>query len=208
MGNKKKVGKIVFAIICAIIVVVCIIIQVVIKNEDKKLAEESKKYETLIAETKSGDKIETDYIHIDDEKFYIKVPKSFKQLDYETILKKYSGDVPKLVFSSEDTKINIAVSQTDNNMKDVQIKPYIEYMEKLLKDNSEIIEIKNYEVDNHTIGQIKLISASEDTNIYNNMICFSYNDKLVIITFNCTEDLKEEWSNIGDFIIDSLFFKE
>ena len=208
MNNKKKILTIFFGVICVIIVVACIIIQVVIKNEDKKLAEESKKYETLIAETKSGSKVETEYVHVDDEKFYIKVPKDFKQLDYETILKKYSGEVPKIVFSSEDTKINIAISQTSNDMKDNQIKAYIEYMEKLLKDNSDVIETKCYEVDNHTIGKIKLISEAEDTNIYNNMICFSYNDKLVIITFNCTEDLKDEWVNIGDFVIDSLFFKE
>lgn len=208
MKDKKKIGKIIFGIVCVLIVIVCIIIQIVIKNESEKLEKESKKYETLIVETLSGNKIETEYIHIDNENFYIKVPKNFKQLEYETIIKKYNGDVPNLVFSNDETTINIAISTTENKMKDSQIKEYKEYMQELLKNHSEIIETNYYNVDNHNIGQIKLISNAADTKIYNNMICFSYNDKLVIITFNCTENLKDEWNNVGDFIIDSLFFKE
>lgn len=89
-----------------------------------------------------------------------------------------------------------------------QIKEYIEYMNSILKKDNKIINTNFYKVDNHNIGQIKLISTASDTKIYNNMICFSYNNKLVIITFNCTENLKDEWINVGDFIIDSLFFKE
>lgn len=208
MKDKKKIVKIIFGIVCVLIITVCIIIQIIIKNENKKLEKESQKYETLVVETLSGNKIETEYTHIDNKNFYIKIPKNFKALDYETIIKKYNGDVPNVVFSNDETTINIAISTTENEMNNRQIKGYIEYMNNLLKDYSEIVNTKFYEVDNHNIGQIKLISNATDTKIYNNMICFSYDDKLVIITFNCTEDLKDEWSNVGDFIIDSLFFKE
>lgn len=208
MKDKKKIVKIIFGIVCVLIITVCIIIQIIIKNENKKLEKESQKYETLVVETLSGNKIETEYTHIDNKNFYIKIPKNFKALDYETIIKKYNGDVPNVVFSNDETTINIAISTTENKMNNRQIKGYIEYMNNLLKDYSEIVNTKFYEVDNHNIGQIKLISNATDTKIYNNMICFSYDDKLVIITFNCTEDLKDEWSNVGDFIIDSLFFKE
>ena len=208
MKDKKKIGMIIFGVICIVIVAVCIVIQVVIKNEDKKLEKEAQKYETLITETKSGNKIETEYLHVDNEKFYLKVPKDFKQLDYETITKKYSGNVPNIVFSNDETTINIAISMTEDRMKNNQIKKYIENMENLLKGSSKIIETNYYDVDNHNVGQIKLVSSATVTEIYNNMICFSYNDKLVIITFNCTEDLTDEWNNVGDFIINSLFFKE
>lgn len=208
MKDKKKIGTVIIGIVCAVIVSVCSIIQITVKNADKELDKEQKKYETLIVETKSGDKIETEYTHIDTEKFYIKIPKNFRQLDYDTIIKKYNGDVPDVVFSNDETTINIAISLTENKMKDNEIKEYIEYMENVLKDSSEIIDTNLYKVDHHQIGQIKLITNASDTQIYNNMICFSYEDKLVIINFNCTEDLKDEWNNIGDFIIDSLFFQE
>ena len=103
--------------------------------------------------------------------------------------------------------INIAISLTENKMLDSGIKKYHQYMVELLKDNSEIIDSKTYQVGGYTIGQIKLLSTASDTKIYNNMLCFSYQDKLVIVTFNCTEELKEQWQEVGDFIIDSLFFK-
>ena len=207
MKKGNKTVTVVLGAIFAIIIIACIIIQVIIANEDKKLEKESKKYETLTAQTKSGEQIETNYIHIEENEFYVKIPTTFKQLDYETINKKYNGDVPNIVFSNDETTINIAISITENEMKNEQINDYIQYMEKILKNNSEIVATNYYKEGNHNIGQIKLISKATDTNIYNNMICFSYNDKLVIVTFNCTEELREEWQNIGDFVIDSLFFK-
>lgn len=207
MKKGNKTIKVVLGAIFVIIISACIIIQVVISNDNKKLEKESKKYETLTTQTKSGEQIETEYIHIEENEFYIKIPKAFKQLDYETINKKYNGDVPNIVFSNDETTINIAISITENEMKNEQIKTYKEYMEKILKNNSEIISSNLYEEEKHNIGQIKLMSNAVDTKIYNNMIFFSYNDKLVIIAFNCTEDLKEEWQNVGDFITDSLFFK-
>lgn len=206
MKNNKKI--IIFAIVCIVIVIACVVVQILLNKDTKKLEEESKKFETLVTQTKSGETIETEYTHIEDNKFYIKVPKKFKQLDYETITKKYQGDIPKVVFSNEETTINLAISITNNELKNNQIKSFKEQMENVLKGNSEILETNYYEVDNHNIAKIKLISKGTDTDIYNNMICFSYNDKQVIITFNCTKELQEEWQEVGDFIIDSLFIKE
>ncbi len=52
------------------------------------------------------------------------------------------------MFSNDKTTINVAISTTENRMKDSQIKAYKEYMEKLLKDYSEnILETNYYNVD-------------------------------------------------------------
>ncbi len=40
MKDKKKIGKIVLAMICVLIIAICIIIQVVIENDNKKLEKE------------------------------------------------------------------------------------------------------------------------------------------------------------------------
>lgn len=205
MKDKKKVG-VILTIVVILIVLVCVVIQVVLNQDTKRLEEEGKKYETLTTETKSGTKVETEYTHIDNEKFYFKVPKDFKALDTETIHQKYTGEVPDVVFSNEETTINLAISMTENKMSDDEIKQYKDYMENLLKDHVEILEAKDETVEGHKVGKIKLISNATDTKIYNNMLFFSYQEKLVIITFNCTEELQEEWSGVGDFLIDSLFF--
>ncbi len=207
MKHKKMIG-IVCGIICVVVVIASLVIQIVLKQEDKKLKEESKKYETLVTETKSGRKIETEYTHIEENKFYFKVPKSFHSLDYETITKKYQGKVPSVVFSNEETTINLAISLTEDAMKDNQIEAYIKSMETVLKQTSEMIGTEVYQVDGHSVGEMKLVSQAEDTKIYNHMIVFSYQDRLVIMAFNCTEELTDEWKSVGDFIMESLFFKE
>lgn len=188
-----------------LVLLILAIIQITLKVESNKLDDLQEKYENMTVNTRSGELIETLYTYIDDNKFYIKIPKNFKELTLEEINGKYNGDVPSSVFSNEDTTINVAISLTDNNMKDIGIESYVNYVVNLL--NVEMISKEIYKVDNHTIGRLEFISDAVDTKIYNNMICFSYNEKLVIISFNTTIDLKEEWEDVGKFIIDSLFFK-
>lgn len=171
----------------------------------EKAETEGQKNKVLSSPSGNNEKVETEYISIDD-KFYLKVPRSFKRLDDEIIAEKYHGDVPDIVFSNDDITINIAVSFTENQMTDSQIERYKELMENLFKHNSEIIDTDYYHVDDYSVGQIKLISDAVDTQIYNNMIFFSYDGKLVLISFNCTKNLKDEWDDIGDFIISSLSF--
>lgn len=208
MKDKKQIEVVIFGIICIVTIIVCLIIQFAIKQEDKKLQKESEKLEILTVKTKSGIEIETEYLNFDNSKFYLKIPKNFKKLDYETIIKKYNGNVPNIVFSNDDITINVTVGLTNNKMNNTQIESFKEIIEKILKNNSEIITSDLYEVNNHNVGKIKLISQAQDTNIYNNIIFFSYNGKLVIVTFNCTTELQREWQDVGDFIIDSLFFEE
>lgn len=211
MKKEKKLWKILLVFIGGGILIstICGIVTLHFNNESKKLEKESKKLNTFLVKTKSGTEIETEYIHVEDgNDFYVKVPKEFKQLSYDDITKKYSGNVPQIVFSNDSMSINIAISITNNEMKDSEIDQYRKYMENILQSSSEIIDTKSYKVDGHTIGQLKLMTKAEDTEIFNNMIFFSYHDKLVIVTFNCTAALKEEWEKVGDFIIDSLFFKE
>lgn len=208
MKNKKRVGLIIFSVICVIFIVICIVIQIIVKSDMKKLDKEAEKYETMITETRSGEQIETEYIHIGQDKFFVKVPTTFIQLDSEMINKKYQGDVPDVVFSTEDTKINIAINKTNVTMKNNEVLQYRLEFEKIYQDRAEILDTDYYEVDGHNVGKIRMISQAVDTKIYNNSLFFSYDDKLVIVTFNCTEDLKDEWEEVGNFIIDSLFFTD
>ena len=199
---------IIFVVICVIFVIACTVIQIKVRRETAELEKEAEKYETLITSTKSGEQVETEYTHIEDNKFFVKIPKSFETLDSETINIKYNGDVPSVVFSNEDITINIAINMTENDMSNDEIEEYKNQMEEMSKDSSEILSSNYYEVDNHNVGQIKMMTEAVDTNIYNNIIFFSYNDKLVLINFNCTEELREEWEGVGDFITDSLFFTD
>lgn len=168
--------------------------------------EDSKK-EALIVETNSGDEIKTEYIDFANTGFSLKIPTSFTLLDEDIKSQKYSGDIPDFVYSNEDAKINVVISLTENKIENNEIENFQKIIINMFKDNAEILDTDYYTIDDHNVGKVKIITKASDTYIYNNMIHFSYDGKLVIVTFNCTQDLEEEWCEVGDFIIDSLCFE-
>lgn len=173
-------------------------------NDNKSFKNLDEKYKDMVTKTKNGTEIETDYVYIDDNSFYFKVPINFRELSEDEIKGKYSGTLPDIVFSNDDTTINVSINLTNYKLKDTQISTYINYV--IDNIDGEIISKDTYIVDKHTIGNIKFINNAEDASIYNNIVYFSYDEKLVIISFNLTTDLMEEWENVGEFIIDSLIF--
>lgn len=207
MKRKKQLIKLFLGLFLILFLIACIIIQIYIGGQNKKLKKEKEKYENLQIKTDSGKQLKTNYIKINDHNFYIKVPTDFKQLTDESVQKKYNGDIPDIVFSNDETTVNIAVSITSSSLKNHEVKKYQKMIEALFSD-SQILASDYYQVEEHNIGQIKLISQASDTDIYNNIIFFSYDEKLVIIAFNCMKELQNEWEKVGDFIIESLFFKE
>lgn len=162
--------------------------------------------ENMIVTTSSGIEVETEYTYINNNDFYVKIPKIFKELTDDEISSKYSGYLPEVVFSNDDSTVNVAFSLTDKKIKDVQIESYINYLFNSLKSNNEIINNQIYTVDDHTVGRIEFVNKIVDSEIYNNMVCFSYNDRLVIVSFNSTIELRDEWEIVGKFIINSLKF--
>ena len=54
------------------------------------------------------------------------------------------------------------------------------------------------------VGVIELLTPAIDTKIYN-LICFSVVDgKILILTFNCTEEEMDDWTLTGQQILDSF----
>ncbi len=208
MKNMKKMSAILLISICIVAVIICVIVTIVLNNDSRELEKESEKLNTLVAETSDGERIETEYTRIDNDKFFFKVPVNFVRWDDETIMKKYSGNVPDIVFSNEETTVNLILSFTEDIIANDQIEVYKNSAEITFTEIGEIIESDCYEVDGHNVGRIKVITPAADTDIYNDMIFFSYDDELIVLSFNCISELSEKWRSVGDFLIDSLFFTD
>lgn len=208
MKNMKKTPAILLISICIVAVIICVIVTIVLNNDSRELEKESEKLNTLVAETSDGERIETEYTRIDNDKFFFKVPVNFVRWDDETIMKKYSGNVPDIVFSNEETTVNLILSFTEDIIANDQIEVYKNSAEITFTEIGEIIESDCYEVDGHNVGRIKVITPAADTDIYNDMIFFSYDDELIVLSFNCISELSEKWRSVGDFLIDSLFFTD
>ncbi len=208
MKNMKKMSAILLISICIVAVIICVIVTIVLNNDSRELEKESEKLNTLVAETSDGERIETEYTRIDNDKFFFKVPVNFVRWDDETIMKKYSGNVPDIVFSNEETTVNLILSFIEDIIANDQIEVYKNSAEITFTEIGEIIESDCYEVDGHNVGRIKVITPAADTDIYNDMIFFSYDDELIVLSFNCISELSEKWRSVGDFLIDSLFFTD
>ena len=208
MKNMKKMSAILLISICIVAVIICVIVTIVLNNDSRELEKESEKLNTLVAETSDGERIETEYTRIDNDKFFFKVPVNFVRWDDETIMKKYSGNVPDIVFSNEETTVNLILSFTEDIIANDQIEVYKNSAEITFTEIGEIIESDCYEVDGHNVGRIKVSTPAADTDIYNDMIFFSYDDELIVLSFNCISELSEKWRSVGDFLIDSLFFTD
>jgi len=176
-------------------------------NQDlQKQQQELDELANMQAATKSGEAVEMELFSFADGRFFLKLPKSFAPMDESLIAVKYpSGNAPTHVFTNEQTTINVALNITENNMSDDEIAQYIKYMEQEL-ENMEVLSSGVTEKSGRQIGQISFRSAAVDTDIYNHFLAFSDDGKLVLITFNCTVDLQDEWQPVGDFILESLHF--
>lgn len=163
--------------------------------------------ETVMIENGKGDKVESKYVSLEGYKYKVLVPTSFKELSAEEIAKDYgTTEAPERVYSNEENTVNVAFSKPNNTLKNDEIKEYLDAMKTILGTSMDVISADMVEKDGHNVGILKLVSELEDEKIYNQMAFFSYDDKLAIVTFNCRDNIRNEWEKVGNSIIDSLKF--
>lgn len=168
--------------------------------------ERDKDLDVFELKTSNGTKVEFEYKNFVD--YSIKVPKSLDIMDEETINIKYPYErAPKIVYTNEETSINLALQNQDDNMTNEQIPKYTRTMQKMFETMGEVKSVDFFVRDAHKVGEIKFISQAVDTKIFNHMIFFSVDDKLEIVSFNCVIDYQEEWEIVSDLIINSIKFK-
>ena len=162
---------------------------------------------TFQISTKDGEVIDTQYYNFEDGRFFLKLPKSFTNMPEELLQAKYpANNLPTYAFSNENGTISVAINVSNASMKNEQIGNYLKTMEQELSATSSILETKTTELDGRQIGQIIFISPAVDTDIYNHMVIFSDQDQLVVVNFNCTKELQENWQEVGRFLMNSLMF--
>lgn len=205
---RKLSQKAVAWIIGGIVIVIALVaIAIGVASNNNGSAERADQ-DNLSIENGKGEEIKTEYYHVGDNKFFIKIPTDFHTLTTSEINKKYSGEVPDIVFSDADSKVNIAISISDAEVRNEQIEEYLNVMIELLESSGDIIKSDYYEVNSHNVATIKVATSDDNERFYNHMMFFSYDDKLVVIAFNCNLDERTTWENVGDFILDSLYFEK
>ena len=194
-GNLAKIVLWIISLLAIAAVVTAVVVCFINKNDNSAYVETSK-----------GEKIETAYVGFNDDKFRVKIPVGYKTLTDAEIKSKYGSEAPSVVYTNDNDTVNIAISTTENSLSNDQIEEYLKAMKSILGLGGDLLGDDYYKVGDHNVATIQLDTKSNEGNYYNNMMFFSVDGKLAIVTFNCTSDLKEEYEPVGKFIIKSLAF--
>lgn len=205
---KKKMGMLLLGFVFLIVIVVCLILQQKVKRDKEALQQEMDKLNIMSIQTKSGIELETEYIQVDDDLFFVKVPVNFEQLDADEILQKYPENAPGIVFSNAERNVDIFIYMSDGILENEEVKSYQKEIVQFLKQDNKLIDTTYDTIGKHAVAEVEFTSQEENQNFYNHTVFFSYDHKLVLISFQCLENLREEWEPVGEFIMESLFFTD
>ncbi len=198
-NNKNVIAYIVGAVAAVALIVIGIIALATSINNGGR--------NSLTVKDGDGNKITTEYLGFDDFNFRLKIPTSFHAMSTDDIIAKYGKDnAPKTVYSNSDNTVNIAISPTDSTVTNDQVKTYLNTAKSVFNVGGEILADDYFTQGNHNIATLQLVTMGQGGTYYNNMIFFSQNDKLTMVTFNCKYDEREKWQPVGTFILKSIDF--
>jgi len=197
MTYSKKVAVMIFGII--LIVAGAFIMASLVREKNLEIVEKNEG-------VKVGDEAISFKLYRVDQSFFIQIPDAFSILDEQTLKDRYGlSDRPELVFQSPDDISHVFVNTTDYQVNDVGLVNYVD----ALKSGLSGLTIQSYEVNNR-YGKpfVRLIAVDNNSLLYRNIVYFTYQDRLVIVEFNTSIDLQENWQKASNFIIDSICFDE
>ena len=142
-----------------------------------------------------------------DGQLEILIPAEFSQMDASTINIKYPNQSPPtLVLTNARASVNIAINQTDNRVAPRQLKQLHQQLESAVRQSQPSAEWKFNGFQTHHGRewiQLEFRSDAPDTQIHNIIMTTSAGGKMLVVSFNCTEELSGEWLNVGREIVNS-----
>lgn len=174
-------------------------------DETDVIVETSKKSEAFII---GNEEVFLENIYLLDNKVEILMPKSFKIMSEELAKIKYpSENRPNIIYMNEEGSINIAFTYTSNKITSEELESYKEvfiesfntlYPSAIWYENNILL------INEKLVGFLELLTPAIDTEIYNLMFFTELDGRLLIGTFNCTEDEMEYWESIAKEIMNSI----
>lgn len=166
------------------------------------LADNIKKNDSsMIVEDGDGAKVSTAYVTFHDDSFKLKVPIEFKQLDASTV------DSAEAVYQSRDGKTDFVVATDDSaKIANDQIETYLNTMKSVFAAAGTVLKTEYYQQGDHNIGRMQVAIKSGNESYYEDMVFFSQDGQLVLLTFSCEDAERTKWQPVSDYIIKSLEF--
>lgn len=153
--------------------------------------------------------------NIFDNKAEILIPTSFSSVPNDIIRTKYPlpfGDLPEMVYSNTDFSINVAFKSSPANAKfNGTAQEFADWMKNTIEKvapNIKWLSSKVKNIDGKDVVVFEFISPTLDSDIYNQMFYFQREDRMYMVTFNCTDTNQRKWRKTATHILESFNFKQ
>lgn len=138
----------------------------------------------------------------------ILVPEDFGIMTLEALKVKYPKDNrPDLVFTNDSSTVNLHFEHTDFEATPEQIPLYLDQFLRFFEQNypaSPPLDKGTGQINGHEVGYIEIKLPADGDEVYNLMFYTTVNERLMIISFNCTAGLMEKWKETAFTIMRSL----
>jgi hypothetical protein len=140
------------------------------------------------------------------------VPTGFKPMDKEMLAFKYPSERrPPLVFTNEKGSVNVAINHTAGRVPPGQLRELHRQLEAGLRQqqpSAEWIRSEVTQINGRGFVVVETRTQAADTKVRNMMLATPYESRLLLISFNTTQDLESEWAPVGRRIINSVKLKK
>jgi len=136
------------------------------------------------------------------------LPSGFEPMSQQMLQTKYpSANRPSLVYTNSTGSINIAINHTQNAVQPSQLKQLHQALDSATRQQvpDGNWRFSGFQTYNGTEWvQLEFLSDAADTKIENMMTATSVDGRMLVVSFNVTEELAGEWLPVGREIIQSL----
>lgn len=141
-------------------------------------------------------------------KLSLLIPEQFSVMDEEALKFKYPSEQrPTLAYTNNSGSVNIAINHTKNSLPQSEVEAFHKEMDGMFRNlypsakwfNSGLIVING-----RNWLTLDLRTPGIDTEIRNIMAGTSVDGRLLLVSFNVTKELEEEWLVPAEAIIQSL----
>ncbi|WON85005.1 MULTISPECIES: hypothetical protein [Chromobacterium] len=139
----------------------------------------------------------------------VAMPKEFTKMPQSILDVKYpatSNRPQEAWFDAEvDGKVSFAFNLTNTSAKEEQLPMLAEALQNQMSAYSPVV--KDVEVNGKKMMRLEMTTpAGDDINIFNVMQISSLDGKLLISTFNVTEDMKKKYAEMGKQVLSTLAY--
>jgi len=145
-----------------------------------------------------------------DNKIEVLVPVSFHKMTEEEYKIKYPNPKRKasLILTNKDLEVNLVIDHlTQYDLSDDEVEEFKNMqLTAVQKSHPEgkLIDNGVKEINGKKIGFFKIMTQAVDQKIFNYFIFTNLENKVLLLTFNCTEKLKPTWEPTIDTMVSSL----